>query len=118
MSSYLEPWQSWLTIQGAHNIFAAGLILENSLNLTFLCGVNVLSHNCLISFHRDANATRIDIYTGMSGKDVKITNHYLFNAFYTFFHLLSEKRSELRGGYMLCFLDDGIGMDPSKFTSS
>lgn len=45
-----------------------------------------------------------------------ITNHsLLFNA--TFFHLLSEKRPELRGGYMLCFLDDGIGMDPSKFTS-
>lgn len=33
------------------------------------------------------------------------------------FHLLLEKRPELRGGYMLCFLDDGIGMDPSKFTS-
>lgn len=27
---------------------------------------------------------------------------------------LTEKRPELRGGYMLCFLDDGIGMDPSK----
>uniref|UniRef100_A0A4W6G9H1 MORC family CW-type zinc finger 2 n=1 Tax=Lates calcarifer TaxID=8187 RepID=A0A4W6G9H1_LATCA len=37
-----------------------------------------------------ANATRIDIYT--------------------------EKRPELRGGYMLCFLDDGIGMDPNEAT--
>uniref|UniRef100_A0A667YY36 MORC family CW-type zinc finger 2 n=1 Tax=Myripristis murdjan TaxID=586833 RepID=A0A667YY36_9TELE len=41
-------------------------------------------------FYRDANATRIDIYT--------------------------EKRPELRGGYMLCFLDDGIGMDPNEAT--
>lgn len=115
MSFYLEPWPSLLTIQGTRNIFAAGVIFENSFP-TFLRGVSVPSHTCLISFHRDANATRIDIYTGMSGKDVKITNHsLLFKAFYTFFHL-SEKRPELRGGYMLCFLDDGIGMDPSKFT--
>lgn len=28
---------------------------------------------------------------------------------------LTEKNPELRGGYMLCFLDDGIGMDPSKY---
>ena len=28
---------------------------------------------------------------------------------------LTEKRPELRGGYLLCFLDDGIGMDPSKY---
>uniref|UniRef100_A0A671NYC4 MORC family CW-type zinc finger protein 2A-like n=1 Tax=Sinocyclocheilus anshuiensis TaxID=1608454 RepID=A0A671NYC4_9TELE len=38
----------------------------------------------------DANATRIDIYT--------------------------EKRPDLRGGFMLCFLDDGTGMDPSEAT--
>uniref|UniRef100_A0A3P8VTM7 MORC family CW-type zinc finger 2 n=1 Tax=Cynoglossus semilaevis TaxID=244447 RepID=A0A3P8VTM7_CYNSE len=42
----------------------------------------------LVDNSRDANATRIDIYT--------------------------EKRTELRGGYMLCFLDDGIGMDPNE----
>uniref|UniRef100_A0A665X9T4 MORC family CW-type zinc finger 2 n=1 Tax=Echeneis naucrates TaxID=173247 RepID=A0A665X9T4_ECHNA len=29
---------------------------------------------------------------------------------------LTEKRPELRGGYMLCFLDDGIGMDPNEAT--
>uniref|UniRef100_A0A8C1RS10 MORC family CW-type zinc finger 2 n=1 Tax=Cyprinus carpio TaxID=7962 RepID=A0A8C1RS10_CYPCA len=40
--------------------------------------------------NRDANATRIDIYT--------------------------EKRPDLRGGFMLCFLDDGTGMDPSEAT--
>ncbi|XP_071369736.1 ATPase MORC2 isoform X1 [Centroberyx affinis] len=44
----------------------------------------------LVDNSRDANATRIDIYT--------------------------EKRSELRGGYMLCFLDDGTGMDPNEAT--
>uniref|UniRef100_A0A669ESX5 MORC family CW-type zinc finger 2 n=1 Tax=Oreochromis niloticus TaxID=8128 RepID=A0A669ESX5_ORENI len=44
----------------------------------------------LVDNSRDANATRIDIYT--------------------------EKKTELRGGYMLCFLDDGTGMDPSETT--
>ncbi|XP_029296414.1 LOW QUALITY PROTEIN: ATPase MORC2 [Cottoperca gobio] len=44
----------------------------------------------LVDNSRDANATRIDIYT--------------------------EKRPELRGGYMLCFLDDGIGMNPNEST--
>ncbi|CAL9708316.1 unnamed protein product [Knipowitschia caucasica] len=44
----------------------------------------------LVDNSRDANSTRIDIYT--------------------------EKRPELRGGYMLCFLDDGIGMDPNEAT--
>ncbi|XP_074526936.1 ATPase MORC2 isoform X2 [Halichoeres trimaculatus] len=44
----------------------------------------------LVDNSRDANATRIDIYT--------------------------EKRPELRGGYMLCFLDDGTGMDPNEAT--
>ncbi|KAL4646497.1 MORC family CW-type zinc finger protein 2 isoform X1 [Arapaima gigas] len=44
----------------------------------------------LVDNARDANATRIDIYT--------------------------EKRSDLRGGYMLCFLDDGTGMDPNEAT--
>ncbi|KAM6945125.1 ATPase MORC2 isoform 2-T2 [Lycodopsis pacificus] len=44
----------------------------------------------LVDNSRDASATRIDIYT--------------------------EKRPELRGGYMLCFLDDGIGMDPNEST--
>uniref|UniRef100_A0AAQ4QDH4 CW-type domain-containing protein n=1 Tax=Gasterosteus aculeatus aculeatus TaxID=481459 RepID=A0AAQ4QDH4_GASAC len=44
----------------------------------------------LVDNSRDANATRIDIYT--------------------------EKRQEMRGGYMLCFLDDGIGMNPDEAT--
>lgn len=26
----------------------------------------------------------------------------------------TERREDLRGGFMLCFLDDGAGMDPSK----
>ncbi|XP_056275490.1 ATPase MORC2 isoform X2 [Pseudoliparis swirei] len=42
----------------------------------------------LVDNSRDSNATRIDIYT--------------------------EKRPELRGGYTLSFLDDGIGMDPNE----
>uniref|UniRef100_A0A671YDW9 MORC family CW-type zinc finger 2 n=1 Tax=Sparus aurata TaxID=8175 RepID=A0A671YDW9_SPAAU len=29
---------------------------------------------------------------------------------------MTEKRPELRGGYMLCFLDDGTGMDPNEAT--
>ncbi|XP_037634571.1 ATPase MORC2 isoform X1 [Sebastes umbrosus] len=44
----------------------------------------------LVDNSRDASATRIDLYT--------------------------ENRPELRGGYMLCFLDDGIGMDPNEAT--
>lgn len=27
----------------------------------------------------------------------------------------TERRDDLRGGFMLCFLDDGAGMDPSKW---
>ncbi|OXB55940.1 hypothetical protein ASZ78_003884, partial [Callipepla squamata] len=42
-------------------------------------------------FPRDADATRIDIYT--------------------------ERREDLRGGFMLCFLDDGTGMDSSDAAS-
>ncbi|XP_076863244.1 ATPase MORC2 [Brachyhypopomus gauderio] len=44
----------------------------------------------LVDNSRDANATRIDIST--------------------------EKRPDLRGGFMLCFLDDGTGMDPGEAT--
>ncbi|NXC45001.1 MORC2 protein, partial [Penelope pileata] len=40
---------------------------------------------------RDADATRIDIYT--------------------------ERREDLRGGFMLCFLDDGTGMDSNEAAS-
>lgn len=65
------------------------------------------------TFHRDANATRIDIYTG------KFQHWILLNALLNLtFHLhkmLTEKRPDLRGGYMLCFLDDGIGMEPSMW---
>ncbi|XP_055972495.1 ATPase MORC2 isoform X1 [Sorex fumeus] len=45
----------------------------------------------LVDNARDADATRIDIY--------------------------AEKRVDLRGGFMLCFLDDGAGMDPSDAAS-
>ncbi|KAM9330790.1 ATPase MORC2 [Gastrophryne carolinensis] len=42
----------------------------------------------LVDNARDADATRIDIYT--------------------------VPREDLRGGHMICFLDDGTGMDPSE----
>lgn len=29
-------------------------------------------------------------------------------------HIYTEERDELRGKFMLCFLDDGVGMEPSK----
>uniref|UniRef100_A0A8C5STB9 MORC family CW-type zinc finger 2 n=1 Tax=Laticauda laticaudata TaxID=8630 RepID=A0A8C5STB9_LATLA len=45
----------------------------------------------LVDNARDANATRIDIFT--------------------------ENRLDLRGGFMLCFLDDGAGMDPNDAAS-
>ncbi|KAM6422993.1 ATPase MORC2 isoform 2-T2 [Liasis olivaceus] len=45
----------------------------------------------LVDNARDANATRIDIFT--------------------------EHREDLRGGFMLCFLDDGAGMDPNDAAS-
>ncbi|XP_008571228.1 PREDICTED: MORC family CW-type zinc finger protein 2 [Galeopterus variegatus] len=45
----------------------------------------------LVDNARDADATRIDIY--------------------------AERREDLRGRFMLCFLDDGAGMDPSDAAS-
>uniref|UniRef100_A0A8C3STB8 MORC family CW-type zinc finger 2 n=2 Tax=Chelydra serpentina TaxID=8475 RepID=A0A8C3STB8_CHESE len=45
----------------------------------------------LVDNARDADATRIDIY--------------------------AERREDLRGGFMLCFLDDGAGMDSSDAAS-
>ncbi|XP_015733663.1 ATPase MORC2 isoform X2 [Coturnix japonica] len=45
----------------------------------------------LVDNARDADATRIDIYT--------------------------ERRESLRGGFMLCFLDDGTGMDSNEAAS-
>lgn len=45
----------------------------------------------LIDNARDADATRMDIY--------------------------AERREDLRGGFMLCFLDDGAGMDPNDAAS-
>ncbi|XP_064890077.1 ATPase MORC2 isoform X1 [Columba livia] len=45
----------------------------------------------LVDNARDADATRIDIYT--------------------------EPRKDLRGGFMLCFLDDGTGMDSNEAAS-
>ncbi|KAM6318066.1 ATPase MORC2 [Podargus strigoides] len=45
----------------------------------------------LVDNARDADATRIDIYT--------------------------ERQEDLRGGFMLCFLDDGTGMDSSEAAS-
>ncbi|XP_054144487.1 ATPase MORC2 isoform X1 [Melozone crissalis] len=45
----------------------------------------------LVDNARDADATRIDIYT--------------------------EQREDLQGGFMLCFLDDGTGMDSNEAAS-
>ncbi|XP_005360783.1 MORC family CW-type zinc finger protein 2B-like [Microtus ochrogaster] len=45
----------------------------------------------LVDNARDADATRIDIY--------------------------AERREDLRGGFMLCFLDNGVGMDPNDAIS-
>ncbi|KAM7416598.1 hypothetical protein PAMA_018580 [Pampus argenteus] len=76
-SSYSNLSRAQLTFEYLHT---------NSTTHEFLFGA--LAE--LVDNSRDANATRIDIYT--------------------------EKRQELRGGYMLCFLDDGIGMDPNEAT--
>ncbi|KAL1765848.1 MORC family CW-type zinc finger protein 2B [Sigmodon hispidus] len=45
----------------------------------------------LVDNARDADATRIDIY--------------------------AERREDLRGGFMLCFLDNGVGMNPNDAIS-
>ncbi|XP_029018303.1 ATPase MORC2 isoform X2 [Betta splendens] len=76
-SSYINLSRAQLTFEYLHT---------NSTTHEFLFGA--LAE--LVDNSRDANATRIDIYT--------------------------EKRPELRGSYMLCFLDDGIGMDPNEAT--
>ncbi|KAM6931237.1 ATPase MORC2 isoform 2-T2 [Xenentodon cancila] len=76
-SSYSNLSRAQLTFEYLHT---------NSTTHEFLFGA--LAE--LVDNSRDANATRIDIYT--------------------------EKRPELRGGFMLCFLDDGIGMDPNEAT--
>uniref|UniRef100_A0A3Q3JSU9 CW-type domain-containing protein n=1 Tax=Monopterus albus TaxID=43700 RepID=A0A3Q3JSU9_MONAL len=76
-SSYSSLSRAQLTFEYLHT---------NSTTHEFLFGA--LAE--LVDNSRDANATRIDIYT--------------------------EKKPELRGGYMLCFLDDGTGMDPNEAT--
>ncbi|XP_068617196.1 ATPase MORC2 isoform X2 [Brachionichthys hirsutus] len=76
-SSYSNLSRAQLTFEYLHT---------NSTTHEFLFGA--LAE--LVDNSRDANATRIDIYT--------------------------EKRPELRGGYLLCFLDDGTGMDPNEAT--
>uniref|UniRef100_A0A669DUV7 MORC family CW-type zinc finger 2 n=1 Tax=Oreochromis niloticus TaxID=8128 RepID=A0A669DUV7_ORENI len=76
-SSYSNLSRAQLTFEYLHT---------NSTTHEFLFGA--LAE--LVDNSRDANATRIDIYTGRPQK--------------------------LRGGYMLCFLDDGTGMDPSETT--
>ncbi|XP_007559274.1 ATPase MORC2 isoform X2 [Poecilia formosa] len=76
-SSYSNLSRAQLTFEYLHT---------NSTTHEFLFGA--LAE--LVDNSRDANATRIDIYT--------------------------EKRPELRGGFMLFFLDDGIGMDPIEAT--
>uniref|UniRef100_A0A4W5M4V9 MORC family CW-type zinc finger 2 n=1 Tax=Hucho hucho TaxID=62062 RepID=A0A4W5M4V9_9TELE len=35
---------------------------------------------------------------------------------YSNYSTLNRKKQDLRGGYMLCFLDDGTGMDPNEAT--
>ncbi|XP_024131199.1 ATPase MORC2 isoform X2 [Oryzias melastigma] len=76
-SSYSSLSRAQLTFEYLHT---------NSTTHEFLFGA--LAE--LVDNSRDANATRIDIYT--------------------------EKKTDLRGGFMLCFLDDGIGMDPNEAT--
>ncbi|XP_077378143.1 ATPase MORC2 isoform X2 [Festucalex cinctus] len=76
-SSYSNLSRAQLTFEYLHT---------NSTTHEFLFGA--LAE--LVDNSRDANATRIDIYT--------------------------EKRPDLRGGYMLCFLDDGTGMEPNEAT--
>ncbi|XP_054630762.1 ATPase MORC2 isoform X1 [Dunckerocampus dactyliophorus] len=76
-SSYSNLSRAQLTFEYLHT---------NSTTHEFLFGA--LAE--LVDNSRDANATRIDIYT--------------------------EKKPELRGNYMLCFLDDGTGMDPNEAT--
>ncbi|KAK5604148.1 hypothetical protein CRENBAI_022475 [Crenichthys baileyi] len=76
-SSYSNLSRAQLTFEYLHT---------NSTTHEFLFGA--LAE--LVDNSRDANATRIDIYT--------------------------EKQPELRGGFMLCFLDDGIGMDSVEAT--
>ncbi|KAH0515694.1 MORC family CW-type zinc finger protein 2A [Microtus ochrogaster] len=57
----------------------------------------------------DADATRIDIYAGC--RPVSGNSPVMAAASFT------ERRDDLRGGFMLCFLDDGAGMDPSDAAS-
>lgn len=62
MSSSLEPWQSSWTIQGTEDSVSTKHIPLPSDIFAML--------NSLLGlfFNRDANATRIDIYTGMNQK--------------------------------------------------
>ncbi|KAK7834389.1 hypothetical protein U0070_017575 [Myodes glareolus] len=63
----------------------------------------------LVDNARDADATRIDIYAGC--RPVSGNSSIMAAASFT------ERRDDLRGGFMLCFLDDGAGMDPSDAAS-
>ncbi|XP_055261743.1 ATPase MORC2 isoform X4 [Moschus berezovskii] len=67
----------------------------------------------LVDNARDADATRIDIYAARTpGHSCAVSSDCS-----SFQDLRSERREDLRGGFMLCFLDDGAGMDPSDAAS-
>lgn len=62
MNSYLEPWQSLWTIQGTeNNVSTKHTSLPSDIFV-------MLDSVLYLFFNRDANATRIDIYTGMNPK--------------------------------------------------
>lgn len=97
MSSYLEPWQSLLTIQGSQNMLAASLIFENSVNLTFFLAINMLFNSYLFfSQGCQCNANRhLHRYVWKRWR-VMITNHsLLFNA--TFFTSAVRKKTWVTG---------------------
>uniref|UniRef100_A0A8C3G1M0 MORC family CW-type zinc finger 2 n=1 Tax=Cyclopterus lumpus TaxID=8103 RepID=A0A8C3G1M0_CYCLU len=53
-------------------------------------------------------------YSNYSNLTTCSIHSFLLTCLFDLPALLTEKRPELRGGYMLSFLDDGIGMDPNE----
>lgn len=111
-SSYSEPWQSWLTIQG---IYTWGFTTEHitikhcaACTTCFFCSICSKKDSQLVYFFlRDANATRIDIYTGTPQNNTPGSHHLkhthsFFTSNSSLAFLLFQQKKDLSCGAATC----------------
>lgn len=116
-SSYLERWPSSWTIQGTRDLQPGKQLMTHCAGRKPL---SARSRSCCLTVglfvsqrfqcHTDRHLHR---YTSQWRHNTT-QRSFLLKGHFNLPALLTEKRPELRGGYTLSFLDDGIGMDPSK----